>query len=144
MVKNMSKIYVNKREIIPESNRIDWVEFMLEILVGALSLMLASSLFKNFYISNIGYALIASIIIGALNVSLKPLLIYLTLPLNILTLGLTYPFVNVIILKITSLFLEKDFIIEGWMVPFFIAIFISVVSKILKELIVKPYKEGRY
>ena len=140
----MSKIYVNKREIIPESNRIDWVEFMLEILVGALSLMLASSLFKNFYISNIGYALIASIIIGALNVSLKPLLIYLTLPLNILTLGLTYPFVNVIILKITSLFLEKDFIIEGWMVPFFIAIFISVVSKILKELIVKPYKEGRY
>ena len=140
----MSKIYVSKREIIPESNRIDWVEFMLEILVGALSLMLASSLFKNFYISNIGYALIASIIIGALNVSLKPLLIYLTLPLNILTLGLTYPFVNVIILKITSLFLEKDFIIEGWMVPFFIAIFISVVSKILKELIVKPYKEGRY
>ena len=139
----MTKIYVNKKEINPNDNSFDITSFILEMLVGALTLMLASSIFKGFYISNILYAFLASIIIGALNVSLKPLLVYLTLPVNILTLGLTYPFVNVIILKLTSLLLSEDFIIEGWLVPFFIAIFISIVSKLLKALIVKPYKEGR-
>ena len=139
----MTKIYVNKKELNSRNNSFDIVEFILEILVGAITLMLASSIFKNFYISNVIYAIIASIIISGLNCSIKPFLIYLTLPVNIMTLGLTYPFVNVIILKITSLLLAEEFIVKGWFVPFFIAIFISIVSKLLKVIIIKPYKEGR-
>lgn len=137
----MAKIYVNRKEV--KDDRIDWVEFVLETLVGALTLMLASSLFESFYVENIWYAMLASIVIGGLNVSIKPLLIYLTLPVNIMTLGITYPFVNVIILKLTSLLLGSSFIIKGWIIPFFIAIFISIVSSMLKEFIVKPYKENR-
>lgn len=137
----MAKIYVNRKEV--KDDRIDWVEFVLETLVGALTLMLASSLFESFYVENIWYAMLASIVIGGLNVSIKPLLIYLTLPVNIMTLGITYPFVNVIILKLTSLLLGSSFIIKGWIIPFFIAIFISIVSSMLKEFIVKPYKENK-
>lgn len=137
----MAKIYVNRKEV--KDDRIDWVEFVLETLVGALTLMLASSLFESFYVENIWYAMLASIVIGGLNVSIKPLLIYLTLPVNIMTLGITYPFVNVIILKLTSLLIGSSFIIKGWIIPFFIAIFISIVSSMLKEFIVKPYKENR-
>ncbi len=137
----MTKIYVNKKEV--KDDRIDWVLFVLETIVSALTLMIASSLFESFYVENIWYAMLASIVIGGLNVSLKPLLIYLTLPVNIMTLGITYPFINVIILKLTSLLLGNAFVIKGWFIPFFIAIFISVMSKLLESFIVKPYKENR-
>ena len=137
----MAMIYVNQKKV--ENKKIDWLEFVLETLVGALTLMIASSLFESFYVENIWYACLASIVIGGLNVSIKPLLIYLTLPVSIMTLGITYPFVNVIILKITSLILGSAFIVKGWFIPFFIAIFISVISKILEKLIVKPYKENK-
>ena len=134
----MTKIYVNQKEVAPK-NRFDYVSFILETLVGSLTLIIASNLFKGLYIENILYAVLASIIIGFLNNSLKPLLIYLTLPITVLTMGLFYPFINVIILKITSLCLGSSFIVEGWLRPFFMGIFISVVSKLLNNMIVKKY-----
>ena len=50
---------------------------------------------------------------------------------------------NVLILKVTSLVLGNKFIVSGWIIPFFIAIFISIVNVILNNLIVNPIKERR-
>ena len=65
------------------------------------------------------------------------------LPINILTMGLTTPLINVVILKITNLILGSKFVVNGWIIPIFIAIFISVVNVLLNNLIVDKYKERR-
>ena len=44
--------------------------------------------------------LLATLIISILNITIKPVLFVLTLPITTLTLGIFYPFINVIILKI--------------------------------------------
>lgn len=119
------------------------VSLILELLTGALSLMLASYLFKSFYVENFWYACLASILISVFSVYLKPLFEFLTLPINMLTLGLSSPLINVLILKVTSLVLGNKFIVSGWIIPFFIAIFISIVNVILNNLIVNPIKERR-
>ena len=36
----------------------------------------------------------------------------------------------------------KSFVVEGWILPFFIAIFISIVTSILQKIIVEGYKRG--
>ena len=137
----MTKIYVNKKEVKNEKS--DFIVFLLEIFAGALVLMLASSLFRNFYVENFLYALLASFIISIFNASIKPILIFLTLPVTIASLGILYPIVNVIILKLTGLFLGSAFVLEGWILAFFIAIFISIMTIILKKIVVGIYKEGR-
>ena len=119
------------------------VSLILELLTGALSLMLASYLFKSFYVERFWYACLASILISVFSVYLKPLFEFLTLPINMLTLGLSSPLINVLILKVTSLVLGNKFIVSGWIIPFFIAIFISIVNVILNNLIVNPIKERR-
>lgn len=121
----------------------EFVTFVLEILTGALSLMLASYLFKSFYAENFWYACLASVIISVISVYLKPLLEFIALPINILTMGLTTPLINVVILKITHLILGSKFVVNGWIIPIFIAIFISVVNVLLNNLIVDKYKERR-
>lgn len=121
----------------------EFVTFVLEILTGALSLMLASYLFKSFYVENFWYACLASVIISVISVYLKPLLEFIALPINILTMGLTTPLMNVVILKITHLILGSKFVVNGWIIPIFIAIFISVVNVLLNNLIVDKYKERR-
>lgn len=138
----MSKIYINKKEVKPNSIKDDLVIFLLELLVSAVTLMLASAIFKGFYVENIFYALITSLIISLLNVVIKPLLIYLTLPITVMSLGLLYPIVNVIILKLASFIMGSSFVVEGFILPFFIAIFISAVTNFLEKLIVDKYKEG--
>lgn len=119
------------------------IVLVLEIFTGALSLCLASYLFKSFYVENFWYACLASVIISLLSVYLKPLLEVLTLPINIITLGLTYPIINMIILKVTGLLLGSNFIVKGFFVPIFISIFISIINAFLNNIIVNPLKERR-
>lgn len=119
------------------------IVLVLEIFTGALSLCLASYLFKSFYVENFWYACLASVMISLLSVYLKPLLEVLTLPINIITLGLTYPIINMIILKVTGLLLGSNFIVKGFFVPIFISIFISIINAFLNNIIVNPLKERR-
>ena len=129
------------REIIIREKKLNlFLEVLIDIVVYALILMMASTIFENFYVENVWYALLASTIIGILNLTIKPLLIYITLPLTILTLGIFYPFVNILVLKMAGLFLGSNFIVEGWFAVFFVAIFISIMKIIFEIFIVKPMR----
>ena len=54
-----------------------------------------------------------------------------------MSLGLLYPFINVIILKLASLVMGSHFVVEGWIIPFFISLFISFMTVVLDALITK-------
>jgi len=113
----------------------------------AIVLITVSVLFTSFEINNeyFGlYALLASIIIYILNQTIKPVLTFITLPITVLSMGLFYPIVNVLILYITSFILGKgNFQITGFIAPFFIAIVISFLNIIMEGLILKPITKGR-
>jgi putative membrane protein len=113
------------------------LEFCVGIFVYAMVLMIASGLFEAFYVENLFYAIVASLILSLLNTTIKPLLIVFTLPLNILTLGIAYPIVNVIILKFCDFLMGNTFNIEGFFAAFFVAVFISFMKILLDNLITK-------
>lgn len=108
----------------------------------ALILIMVSALFPKTIQVDYGYfgfwGFLAAIIIFALNKTIKPLIVWLTLPLTGLTLGLFYPFINVFILYIVHFILENHFQIHGIWMCFFIAILISIINFLLDELILKP------
>lgn len=139
----MSKIYINRKEVKEDNIKNDLLVMFLELLVSALTLMLASAIFKGFYVENILYALVTALIISVLNATIKPFLVYLTLPVTIMSWGILYPIVNLFILKIASLLMGSAFVVKGWILPFFITLFISFVTKLLSELIVKPFMDRR-
>lgn len=139
----MSKIYINKKEVKKTDKKDEMLIMLLELIVSAVTLMLASWIFKGFYVENIIYALLTALLISVLNTTIKPFLIYLTLPVTIMSWGLLYPLVNVIILKLASLLMGSAFIVEGWILPFFIAIFISIMTPLLHRIFIKPFLEGR-
>ena len=62
------------------------------------------------------------------------------LPINIYSLGITYPVVNVIILKLISLLLGKHFVLSGWFSAFFISIFISIMTILIDSVIGKEIR----
>ena len=117
------------------------LDSLISILVYAIILIGASLVFKNtIYIDNsmFGlYSILASTIIFILNRTIRPILIWLTLPLTALTLGLFYPVVNVVVLKLTDFILMSHFKINGYIMPFFLAIVISFAYMILEHLVNK-------
>ena len=110
------------------NDKVDFTSFIVGTFVYAIVLFIASILFTNLYIESFFYAFVAAIILSMLNYTIKPVLIYLTLPLTIVTLGITYPIVNMIILKICDLLMGKYFVIHGFLAMFIISIFISIMQ----------------
>ena len=117
-------------------------EWLLYMLGYAIVLITVSTIFNNtFYINNEYYglyALIAAIIIHILNQTIKPVLFYITLPITGITFGLFYPILNVLVLYMTSFILGDNFIIKGFILPFIIAIVISILNIFMEGLIIKP------
>jgi len=132
-------VYKNNYNKLVNNRFIEWLIYMIGY---AIVLITVSVLFPSFEINGdyFGlYALLAAIIIYILNQTIKPVLTCITLPITILSMGIFYPIVNVIILYITSFILgDNNFSISGIFAPFFIAIIISCLNILIEGLVVKP------
>lgn len=99
--------------------------------------MLIDYLFDGITIDGFMMALIASIILAVLNAIVKPILIVLTLPITIITLGLFLLVINAITLMLTQALLGDGFIIDGFGTAVIAAILFSIlnlfINKIVKE-----------
>ena len=119
-----------------------FVSWLLYMFGYAIVLISVSVIFrKTFYIDfkYYGmYAFFAAIIIYILNQTIKPILFYITLPITALTFGLFYPILNVFVLYITSYILGSHFQIHGMILPFIIAIIISILNMFMEGMIIKP------
>lgn len=118
------------------------LEWVIYILGYSLILISVASLFKNtIQIDNSYFGLwpiICSIVIYILNKTIKPIIFTLTIPITAMTLGIFYPFINVIILKIVDILLGTHFTINGIFIACLAAILISIINMIMDKLIIKP------
>ena len=117
------------------------LDIISTVLVNMIVIIMASKVFKNIYVDGVYYTFLVAILLMIFNKCIKPFLKLIMLPINIISLGITYPFVNVIILKLISLLLGNHFNIDGWYGVFFISIFISFFTIIIDKLIGKVIRE---
>ena len=122
---------------------IDWLFYMIGY---AIILITVSIMFKHTIIIDSSFfgfwGFIAAVIIYFLNKTVKPILVFLTLPLTGITFGLFYPFVNVIILNIVDFILGAHFSIEGLFMSFIVAVLISIMNILLQEVVIKSILGG--
>lgn len=135
----MKDAFINKKISKDLNHFLDW---LIHIVAYALILIVISILFrKTIYIDNSFFGLwglFASIIIYLLNKTVKPIIVWLTLPITGLTLGLFYPFINVFILHITDWILASHFEIHGIFFACFVAILISIMNIFMDIMIIEP------
>lgn len=122
---------------------IDWLTHMLGYTIV---LILASIIFKKTIYIDISYyglwGLLAVVIIFILNRTVKPILFWLTLPITGITLGLFYPLINVLILKLTDFILLSHFEINGIFFVIIVSIFISIMNWIMDNIIIERFTKG--
>ena len=120
-----------------------YLDWFIHMIGYTLVLITVSLIFqKTVYIDNSYYGLwglIAVIIIFILNRTIKPFLVWMTLPLTALTLGLFYPIINILVLKITDFILGPHFQIRGTLFLFIVSIVISIMNAIMDNLIIDTF-----
>jgi putative membrane protein len=107
---------------------------LLRWFVLTAAVLTASWLLDGIHVAGIFPALLAAALLGILNAILRPLLILLTLPLNILTLGLFTFVINALMLLLVSS-LIPGFDVRGFWTAILGALIIGVVSWLMNRFI---------
>ncbi|MDQ0206722.1 phage holin family protein [Alkalicoccobacillus murimartini] len=115
------------------------IKFVVSLILNAFVLLLLEYLFEGVSVSGYGAAFVASFILAILNVTVRPILIVLTLPATILTLGLFLLVINAVTLYLASWFMGSAFMISG----FGVALISSIILTIFQTVLINPIKSSR-
>ena len=108
--------------------------FFIQWGITSLSLWVASLLFNGIRFSSTGSLIISALLLGFANAVLRPLLVILTLPLTLVTLGFFLLVINALMLLLVAK-VVKGFSISGFWTAFFASLFISILSMALGSLV---------
>jgi putative membrane protein len=106
------------------------MNFIIRILVTALVAYGLTYILSGIHIDKFTTALILALVLAVLNAIVKPILVILTLPITILTLGLFLFVINALIIMLGSRLVD-GFKVDGFWWALLFSILLSVVSSIL-------------
>lgn len=107
---------------------------ILRILFNALGLILIAELFSGIEVNGVYTAIVAAIVLGLLNAIVRPVLLLLTLPITILTLGLFALVINGLLFMFAASFIQ-DFSVTNFWYALLGSLAMSVVSTLGSKFI---------
>jgi len=105
----------------------DQVRFIARILVSGLAVLITSYLLPGVHIHDFITALLVAVVLAILNTFIKPLLIILTLPITVFTLGLFLLVINAFLILLASR-LVSGFQVDGFWWALLFSIILSLIS----------------
>lgn len=103
------------------------MKLLLTWLINAGTLLLLPFMLPGVSVSSFGTALVTALILGLVNAVIRPILVLLTLPATILTLGLFILVINALLFWFVAAFIE-GFRVEGFWTAFWGALAYSVIT----------------
>lgn len=108
--------------------------FIIRVLVTALAVWVAAAILPGVHLTNDARTIvIVALVLALLNAIVKPILIILTIPVTIITLGLFLLIINALMVVWTSN-LVSGFKVDGWLTALLFSLIVSVVSSVLHSI----------
>ncbi|MDW2880108.1 MULTISPECIES: phage holin family protein [Bacillaceae] len=112
------------------------MRWLIGILINAVLFAALAGFFRDsFYLESFSAALGASFILSLLNVLVRPILIILTLPVTLLSLGLFLFVINAVTLLLTDGIMGSSFEIDGFGMAFLLAVIMAVVNLVIQRTV---------
>jgi putative membrane protein len=112
------------------------MKILIRLFVNAFVILLLSYYMPGIEASGFYAAVIAALVLGIINLIIKPIILFFTMPLNILTLGLFTFIINGLLFWFTST-IVKGFDIDGFMPALYSAFILTVVGWIMHIILDK-------
>ena len=110
------------------------VHWILNWLLGALALWLVAQIIPGIQIRDFGAALLATIVIAVVNITIGPILRFIAWPITFLTLGLFRWVLNALLLKLASMF-TPGFRIDGFLNALLGSLVLTVLDIVLHRVV---------
>lgn len=120
------------------------MNFIIKLFLNAIAVVVVAYLLKaGVHLSDFWHAIILAAVLSLLNVSVKPLLIFLTIPATILSLGLFLLVINALIIELAAWIIgPPGFVVDSFWWALGFSILLSFVNSIFDKLTIKqPTRE---
>ncbi|AXE20915.1 phage holin family protein [Runella rosea] len=106
------------------------INLIVRLIVSTIVVIAASRVLQGFYVDTTQTAIMVAIVMGLLNTFIKPILLFFSLPITILTLGLFYFVINILIVYLC------DYLVDGFSVSSILAALLFSLGLSLAQAIV--------
>lgn len=110
-----------------------YMSMILKLLLNAFVVFLASYVLPGVNVDSFVTAILVAIVLGILNMFLKPILVILTLPINILTLGLFTWVINTLLVLLATNIVPGFTVLSFWWALAF-SLVVSIISSFLSNM----------
>ena len=111
------------------------MNFIIKLFISAILVFALAHFLPGVHVTSINYALLVALVLGLLNTFLKPILIFLTIPVTIITLGLFLLVINATIILICDHFIA-EFQVDGFLTALIFSILLSISQSILNKIFI--------
>ena len=111
------------------------MNFIIKLFISSIIVFALSYFLPGVQVTNIMAALWVALVLGLLNTFLKPVLVLLTIPVTLFTLGLFLLVINAMIVLICDYFIP-EFQVDGFITALFFSILLSVSQSILNKIFI--------
>ncbi len=109
------------------------MKLILNWVIGAVVILISAYLLPGVMVEGFISALVLAVVLGAINMFIKPILVVLTLPINILTLGLFSLVINALLIMFASA-IVPGFSVAGFWWALAFSLVLAVVTAVLSRI----------
>jgi putative membrane protein len=109
------------------------MHFLLNWLIYTLAIIITAYILPGVEVEGIFAALVAALVLGLINAALKPIIFIITLPINILTLGLFTLVINALLVMLADL-IVPGFSVSSFLWALLFSVILSIVNLVLIQI----------
>ncbi len=116
------------------------MKLFITLISSAIAVAVASYIVPGVVVASFATAILVAIVLGVINAVIRPVVTFLTLPVNLLTLGLFTFVINALMVMLASA-VVSGFTVDGFLAALLFSIVVSLVSAIVDSLVNKESGE---
>lgn len=105
------------------------MRILLHLIISAVAVMLTAWLLPGAHVNSFWSALIVALVLAVLNAFIRPILVILTLPITVVTLGIFLLVINAAIIGLASAIID-GFVVDGFWWALLFSLILSLISAI--------------
>jgi putative membrane protein len=109
------------------------MKFIAQLVVSALAVIVTSMILPGVHVDNALTALIVAAVLAFLNTIVKPVLVILTIPITVFTLGIFLLVINALMILLAAKIVD-GFHVDGFWIALLFSLLLSIVSSVFERL----------
>lgn len=114
------------------------MEALISVILSSIAVFVTASILPGVHLEGFGTAIIVAVVLGLINAFIRPILFILTLPINILTLGLfTFVIIGGLVMLVSAI--VPGFKVDGFLWALVFAVVLAIINAFIHAFVPKEY-----